>query len=1324
MPDSIETYQSFKKGINRRFSRENAIDPEFFYTLQNARIMSRGHSGVVKRIKGYSKFNAGVTVYAKTLAMETYQSSFIVLYEDETTPTQFHIDIIDTAGNVTDTFSYTGQETEEGSLVVSDENIFVSPHNKVLYFKEGTWSLSDYISKIGDITSISTTDNSTPAEGIFNITSGVTSSFAGKKATATIRVVKNNTPSGETDTFQVTIGANMTGDIVVSYTDTLHDIKDKIYNALIAVTAITDDWDIKKSFNVIFGGEGSIGRLQDFTFQSQATITLVSKTVGSIWNDVVISINNSTYGIIERYNGGRIEFSPDVFSDVVNITFTITQPHGGADARINLGPLYIHFFQLGLTVATNNIVDGDTYLQLGNKILDALNAATAITNRYNISGNDTGTQFDITITAKRGGERFNTNVTVWIDPENDDQHNSYSSYFTATFAHIDGGTVSSTTGTLKNFTHYWYRVRYRFKDGHVTASTLPRYIYSGVAESVDLVIDTSIVDIDGDRAQVEVFRKEGEGERDFFMIERITPSADTTNFSDDGKARKASLEEQSNIWSKSHNAHAIVDNRYIRGGITYFDEVYSGESNIAISTNDTDDLNEAPRASEAKIYVKPQYEDGTFGYHSLIATQTFNDSGKKLRISQSNPLTNPDKTIKKLGIYARYMPRDVDLSFTFNSIELANSNIPTIADQSVYPGRTRILFGFKYLELKGESDGLYRFRIAGWTGESQDNEYTIFGAPTRPTSGGPAELSGGHPRKVTVQIFGMTYVYRRLYVESSDDIVDDDYNSIYVLDVYDALKDAVKTKQLKLRLRVNAVPDSNDLPPLTDESTLTQITKDSDKDILTQEVTVVSLLDESLQYPEVDFSISNTFWGPLDSRLYLELEESPFDDISNQNITDYSIAGRTLLSSVSTIPFELVGFELETESVMTESPIDYGFDGGAERSIDGNTHYAYQWSESVYNLINKDDLTSEDRLIYLTSKDNEVSSVADIELTGFQNVENDALNFVYNNPFNIYDLLIEKEDVNVERKTYLNQLIWSGQILSGTRYSQERNIDPENFFSLPGKYGRILRIEPLRGRLYVFCEHGVVVCAIGETIARQKDGQVVVTDSNFITSYFWLFEKLNSVKHDSIVKYGTRLFFCDGYDIYQIGQESGNLSEGAIPLDPDHQYAATIDDQNDEYKLSDITDGVTWVYNYKVQQFYGPLTYVASHGRNLNSQVIGVVGNDLVQFGQGNTFDGAAFDTIIESVANDTGKSFFDKAYRKFYLDTENDATAVFRYGKDHTNLVSVNVADMIVKQGYKHQGVQPSEKNSKVIYWELQSQDDGFALNDISWIFKQKARR
>lgn len=48
-----QTVHRFLKGINRRFSILFSDDPERVYTLQNARLIKRGQTGFITRIKGY-----------------------------------------------------------------------------------------------------------------------------------------------------------------------------------------------------------------------------------------------------------------------------------------------------------------------------------------------------------------------------------------------------------------------------------------------------------------------------------------------------------------------------------------------------------------------------------------------------------------------------------------------------------------------------------------------------------------------------------------------------------------------------------------------------------------------------------------------------------------------------------------------------------------------------------------------------------------------------------------------------------------------------------------------------------------------------------------------------------------------------------------------------------------------------------------------------------------------------------------------------------------------------------------------------------------------
>lgn len=48
----------FLKGINRRFNPFYSDDPNRVYTLQNARLLKRGETGFISRIKGYLQFHS------------------------------------------------------------------------------------------------------------------------------------------------------------------------------------------------------------------------------------------------------------------------------------------------------------------------------------------------------------------------------------------------------------------------------------------------------------------------------------------------------------------------------------------------------------------------------------------------------------------------------------------------------------------------------------------------------------------------------------------------------------------------------------------------------------------------------------------------------------------------------------------------------------------------------------------------------------------------------------------------------------------------------------------------------------------------------------------------------------------------------------------------------------------------------------------------------------------------------------------------------------------------------------------------------------------
>lgn len=1327
---------NFLKGINRRFSREESSDPSFFYTLQNARLFNRGGTGKVSRIKGYDKFVSDTKDYSDVLDIITVDEQFVVLYR--TGEKSYEVAILDSNGNphVDSPLSYTVQEEDftEGELTKTNNTVFIAPHNKIIYYKNGSWQLEEFKSGVPTIQGENTqTQNVGKAEATIEPTSVPSTTNLSLKAKANLTILTNNTVQGETDTVTLTVNVGgvdkTTDEITINYNQTENEIAQQYYYALRGENGYSDpgiltDWDISLSKNQ-----------QNKYVENSRTIYFASKQADSARNDDKISINGSKYLIVTEDEA--VVLPEDRFkkknklSKVMEYTVMIEQPSGAISSSDSfIGPLYIRFDNINNTIQTENITTADTIASLATKIESAISGEDiefSVDNTNNV----------ITITADNYGEEYNGTLTLRFKGQSFISAEEIFSYNKTNFT--GGQEVDANLGLKKN-TDYWYKARYRYIDGHVSEDCFPIRINTGASQINPIIFDTDEKDLDGTTPKLQIFRKE-EG-KNFFLIKEMDVTGATTEFLDDGEVESGDFNDLGLVWTRNHKTQTILDDRLVRANVTYDEAEYTIPSNaFTLGTENTTGEESMPSNSKARFYVRPQYSDGTKGYYENIGTLDIKDGNKFPTIQQNDTLSNTDKTIEELGFYVNYRPHSQEHLYRFNSIELANQHVSTIQDNGFYPTNTRIFFGFKYLEvweiIRDDSDAFGGvFKAVGWDSSNSGKDHGGFFFDTFDDSG-PLDKSK-FPQELTVNIFGVEFTYvRHAYFDSNIEST----NAIYRLADYDAIKKAVSTGNVEIRLTGSNVGNLS--------------TKHPDNEILNTKVKVKGLIDKSSQYD--DASILNededVLIGPLDSRLYLELDESIIDDVDNVNLTKYDLKGDYGIFDNTVLPFKKFGgvplserdldnFTMSWEITNLKKVSDPQFnaytgdgadaDGGrpdASNIIDAE-FYRYDWDYSKYELASSEFYDIDETAIFIGRKENTVDvSPIPFSISGVEYRDDEEITYGVLTTSNIYGDPIFKSDINIEDTEYPNQLVWSEPLNNVSGFSGGRTFKTQSFFNIDNNNGDILFVESLGNRLFVFCENGVAVVNVGEVLTTQKQGEVFVDSSRFMTNYYWINDRLVDVKRESITKYKDVIYFTDGYDVFGLSEKGlQNLTNGIIELDPNKDYYANINPGHNEYQLCDYANNETWVYNFEFQQWYGPFTYKFKDGNYVKHTYV-TVDDSLYEHGIGNTFtdkDGnnVSFTTKIESVASDTKSSLLDKNFRKFYINTENDTNAVFKYGKDYNSLVNNNMVNMKIKNGFKHQGVQPSEQNNKIIYWEIETSDYGFELKDLGYSLNVKKRR
>lgn len=1293
MSQQQQIQTNFLKGVDRRSSREDSLSPEGWWTLQNARILQRGETGKVERIKGFTKFNNNAVSYSDVLDIKAYLNFYIVYYR--TSSGNFSVDVFDENGDVGGrNFTFTGIDDTDGKLIVSNETIYLSPHNKVLYYDEGTWTLEDYISSIPKITNITTDGGGSAFQANINVTSGA-SGISAKKSFSKITITRNNVPSGETDQFifRVTDSGTYQKDsasITVDYTDNRNQIATKIKNA-ISGSVIENDWEVLDTFN---GAE-----------TSDRSFFLVAKSAGVTWNGYDVSLSGSSYSIEDDkdFRSGRFRDTHNVNVDSnynrrydsLNSTIVASPTSGGRDAITSLSPITINISaSTNRSADTTNIVSTDTATDIATKIETAL---AGVLRYYNV----TRSTSTVTITAKSDGAEYDAEISLsTVDGD-------ISDIFSHSVNIVQQGLDSNIFSGLGSYVNYWYKVRYRYLDGHVTSSTLPTYVNSGANENIILSIDNTDEDIDGTYPQIEIYRKRKDSE--FFLINREKPTTQSYQFTDDGKTNIEPINEKNNIWLKKYNTQEIVDNYLIRANLQYFEEDYSiGDFSLAVTNASVEDNFVFPSGQKVKLYVRPKYEDGTIGFHKEIGTININTFGKKIQLTQGPTLVNNvDKGVSKLGVYADFQPFGNYENTTFKSFEFTNRNMPTIGDQNDYPVNSRTFFGFKYLKLKSVDTGYGIFtRLGNWdTSDTDDPIETEVQVGSINNTLPPDNFSFGGFNYIQVKKAGG--------------------EAIYKIDFLQALKDAISTQELYVSIIGTSVGGVERTRTRNNQQPTENINIE-DTSILDAEVQVNALLDN---VGGLDVNKDGNLILPEDTKLYLEFTDSVYDkldipindygikrDYSDYNYVVFFNINRNLkeIFQFSNISFKLLNFFEETSAIKKEERTDnVGFTATTN----------VIWNEPIYNLQARKKLRNLGGVIYLGDIDN-TSQTTVLQNTGFKDLESDHLNYAYLQNHNIYEDVIQETSININRSEYSTQLVWTDPLVEGNLYSGGRNVRPESFLTIAGDKGDILDIVSIFRRLYVFCENGVAQVNVGQIVTEQGGGQMFVDTSQVLTNYSWIADNLKNVKKNSIIKHNNAIYFTDGYDVYRISNGIENLTAGKIDLNVDAAYTAFINSKHNEYILCDQTNNISWSFGMEGGHWQGPHTFSAGKGSSIQETTVTQYNGDLVEHNSGNTFNGTPYTTILQNTANDTKIGFYDKNFRKFYIG--NVGSGTLKYYKDITELTppSKSLSSAIEKNGYKHIGIQPSEQNTKQLFWDIESTDSAFELYDMSLSFNIRQKR
>lgn len=1352
---------TFQRGVDARFPIEEGKDPSRLYRLQNTRLQKRGELGWASRIEGFESM-VNKANYSNALDLAYFKDRVIVFYHDGAGT--FSIDVVnpDTDSVVT-TLSYSDSTTSEGELIFYEDSLFIAPHNKILYYDEtgatasDKWNLNNFKSDIPIIDSLTGTSGGSKALGTFEVTSGADSGPSATPATGRFVVTGNDIPRNESITdLRVEVDGNQTSDITVNGGESISDIVDKIKTAIDNTSAISNDWDTS------------------FLFESgrKVGVELESVNTGTSWNGRNFTVINSTemFGDPSIKTGDDSSLnSGDVSGVRIGVVHMLAPDSSGArDGLTSWGRTDIALVteEGTITTSTAPIATGESESSIAGKINTALNRQQ-VTQRYNITRDPDGDGNNSKFNIEAVDVGFDSNAKIYTWVVNFSFQATQIFDFSLSSATTDGETFNISggqdgAGSLEYNTDYWYKVRYKYLDGHITKTSPAGHVNTGKNRSISVSIDTpqADVDLDGNRPIIQLFRRK-KGDK-FFLIEEIDDSAssDTISFTDAGESINKTLEEPTYVWNNSHEAHDIVENRYVRANVSYPDRDYTLGSGFSLQKTSTSENEILPKNTEYRVYTKPVYNDGVSGYHKSIGKVDVGDETSKLQIRQDATVSPNDGTIRELGLYAKPTPTNKVYKYPFNTHEIANQNIQTIGssneDIPVFPNNTRILFGFKYLQRLVEDRGGTNRRhfvfdrdwYSGGDPESIENTKFVIDYGSQSVPADPdADLDNMMPGTITQNIFGVSFQYVRIsYSRKTDDDGVDHHQCIYKLANSKAIKEAAATGQLKVRLK-NAIGQIS--------------SKNSTEDFFDIEVPVTGVIDRAEGQRESNlYSIQETerdkrsyLYPPLDSKLYFQLDESILDTVDQSSLNKYKFSqdyeddtngieggyNEGFNIAEHSLEFEILDLR-RTQDVSFQSYTerDSGYDNG--RPVDdpvvdnplkssSDDYYVYDWDLEQFYLYDFFQQDFEEGLIYIGKTDNSTdSSFQTVSLTGFE-LSSDVTNsvsFTTLAEYNIYEQEILLDDIRKIKDTFRNQLIWSEPIVRESFSSGGRTFSVENFLSLPTDNGDIVGIESTGRKLFVFCEEGVAVVNVGEALTQQKSGEVFVDSSTFLTDYYWVAESLNDVRLRSIQKFSNTIFFSDNYNVYTVSEEGlQTISEGAVSLDGSDVVGA-IDPLNSEYRITETGQGDTWAYNFSSGEWMGPYKYEDLVGQHNQKDLYGVNGSDLVRHNTGDTFGGTSYTSEVVSIANDQEDPFVSKLFRRFFVQMQMNTnnTNKLEYSNDGANYrpIDLNTAKQV--GGFRRVGINKAEQNSEQLYWKIVSDSPNFALRGLSFEFQPRRRR
>lgn len=1024
---------------------------------------------------------------------------------------------------------------------------------------------------------------------------------------------------------------------------------------------------------------------------------VVNKVVSGVNADGVIQITADPFngatevGFTEKragaeYNGNivRVIYPPDPAEATVEMEGGQTTGDVAGTLRFNLGD--DDFIE-------TDVLYGDTAVQIAAKLETSANDDA---DSPNFTGEiDAVDTHVLNLEAKESGAIWNVETTKVETGDVD-----LSTGFPDFTGGEDGGGFLETDAT------YWYMVRIKYQDNHKTVTSFPQRVKIGpltpegtvIVRTVGLLITTP-PDLDGGFVDVEIFRrKEAE---DFFLIDRVTvASLDEWEYLDTGKLKIRAYSALNYVWNETEKGAAIVRDRLVRAGVEFLDREYDATPVGGITEDAPDEYSMIPGV-DFNLYVRKRFDDGLLSPHVLFETIEGVED-KAFQLSHFGEIEN------EIGFYAgfnrQFLPSDKTIYFP--TLEMYNIHVPSIltaedaeADQD-RPINPHIFLGFGQFQRVHDGAGniTHKIRDKEWSEDWDEGAGTgsLYEFDSFSITAGDFETE--MPRYIELEIVeGQTILYKRIATLTG---ISGGNSGVYEIAWLSALKEYIATQEFSFRM--SSLEDGVRLSTFRSEN-----------DFINREVEVLGY-DYLADGEPNPFAVSPSQVAPaLLNRVYLLLSpDSIYADFNLRsfNNEDVKDGWDTTADLTGRAVFEM----LNIEYVRDESPISEVL------SQDGESYIKWTYQDEVLQPVPTFGL--EDSVVYLGSMAGGAPDTLKFDSypAGVEKVETNGFVRWVLPEHSILETLITQDDLEVFQENFPTLLIWSEPFVLGTGINGLRNFTFTNFKSISKDYGPIIDIQYINNILLAFCERGVNRIGVGETLTQQASGEVFVSSAQFLTDDFWLLKHLPNIQRDSIVQYENMLFFCDGKDVWNFVDKFENITNGAIEIDGDI-VSAGVDPANKEYRITDQSQ--TWAYSIELGEWMGPYTYTDQVPAGYRDRFFAVKGGEIIEHNIGNDFDGAAYESFIESVAIDLNNVSVDKLWRKFLLQIDGEIPVEqtievleFQYGREYSNKFAKNIFDVAKKSGLYHIGVNPDEQNATQLYWSVRTDIEDFVLRSFAY--------